>query len=177
MPGQNEVIKMRKTCLLIGVILLGFLVTGCSKNPINDKSSNNVTLNDNPPSYLKSIVAYKEGYDGIAVYIILADYNGIMTTADGEMKLEIFEIHYDYYHIPAYFDSLLFSLAISVKKSFFSKTKVGIGAFEHEVIMLYIGRIPYSNFSKPPSEMSGKVRVNFITNDGRSLYGEEIIYF
>lgn len=46
-------------------------------------------VNTNPPAYIKNIAVYKEGYDAIAVYFILADSSGAMTASDGLVALEI----------------------------------------------------------------------------------------
>lgn len=46
-------------------------------------------VNTAPPAYIKNIAVYKEGYDAIAVYFILADSSGAMTASDGLVTLEI----------------------------------------------------------------------------------------
>ena len=52
-------------------------------------------LNTNPPSYVKDIVVYKEGYQGdfksYEVYFVLADDNGQMTTSNGSVTIEFAE--------------------------------------------------------------------------------------
>jgi hypothetical protein len=102
-----------------------------------------------------------------------------MTTASGMLELEISETRHDFsmYGGMSERNLSLFSTRMAVPRSSFRRAKVGLGAFEHEVILFPIGRISYSSFSKRPSEMTGKVQVTFITDDSRSLKGEETIIF
>ena len=123
-------------------------------------------LNSAPPSYVKDITCYKEGSDGIMVYIVLADETGAMTTASGTLKLTILETEHS---------QPIFSLDLPVQHSLFQRAKVGMGAFEHEVLLLNIGRITYGSFSSPPEEMStGKLMVELTTEDGRIIKGDNI---
>ena len=156
--------------LMLSIVVGGFLLTGCSDL---------MPLNNTPPSYIKRVTAYKEGSDGLFIYIVLADDTGAMTTAVGTLELEISETSHGFsrhggmakQNIP------LFSTRIAIRRASFRRSKVGLGAFEHEVIMFSVGRIAYSSFSKRPSEMTGKAQVTFVTEDGRSLKGEETIIF
>lgn len=45
-------------------------------------------LNESSPTYVKDVVAYKEG-EGLFVYFILADSSGAMTTSGGKVTLTI----------------------------------------------------------------------------------------
>jgi hypothetical protein len=136
-------------------------------------------LPETPPSYIKSVTAYKEGSDGMVVYLIFADEAGGMTTAKGDLTVDIVEIQskFDLYSGIIKSETVLFSRSNPVDKSMFIKTKVGIGAFEHEVIMIPLGRIPYSSFSKMPSEMAGEVRAVFHPDSGFALRGDTTIFF
>ena len=126
-------------------------------------------LNSAPPSYVKDITCYKEGSDGIMIYIVLADETGAMTTASGTLKMTILESEYSY---------PIFSLDTPVQHSLFQRAKVGMGAFEHEVILLNLGRITYGSFSTPPKEMStGKLVVELTTEDGRVIKGDKTCGF
>jgi|WetSurMetagenome_2_1015567.scaffolds.fasta_scaffold00054_21 hypothetical protein len=138
-----------------------------------------IPLNSAPPSYIKQVTAYKEGSDGLFIYIILADNTGAMTTASGTLALEIIGTHHDFslYSRMVKQDLTLYSTSIPISNSSFRRTKVGRGAFEHEVIMFPIGRIVYSSFIMRPSNMTGKVKVTFVTKDDRVLEGEETIFF
>lgn len=69
---------MRNKILYI-ILLLVLLVIIIVCKPINTE----------PPAYIKNIAVYKEGYDAIAVYFILADSSGAMTASDGLVALEI----------------------------------------------------------------------------------------
>ncbi len=158
---------MKKLCSFI--LLLIIFVSGCD-----------LLLNDNPPSYIKDVVAYKEGSEGIEIYFILADDSGAMTTSDGTVFLTITETHTEWNTRVSKFieiEEKLYSKTISVKKTDFRKAKVGTGAFEHEVILYLIGRVDYSSLTKKPSEMSGKVKVEFQMPNGKLLKGETTIFF
>lgn len=66
-----------KVLYIILLLVLSVVIIGCK--PINTA----------PPAYIKNIAVYKEGYDAIAVYFILADSSGAMTASDGLVTLEI----------------------------------------------------------------------------------------
>lgn len=158
--------------LLISIIVGVIILNSCY---------NFLPLNNAPPSYIKEIVVYKEGSDGIVIYIILADVKGEMTTASGQLNLKITETHNDISINGNMSESnlSLFSSVLQVQKSSFRKTKVGLGAFEHEAILFSIGRVPYSDFTKTPSEITGEVKISFITSgsDTRLLEGKETVIF
>jgi hypothetical protein len=132
-------------------------------------------LNSAPPSYIKNVAAYKEGSDGIVLYIVLADSQGAMTIASGKLRVEIVETTYRHY--PEKAEDQLFWSQFPVDRESFRRAKVGMGAFEHELILFTLGRITYDRFLRRPTEISGKVKVEFVTDDQRSLKGEETIIF
>jgi hypothetical protein len=68
---------MRDKTIYIFFIVLIITIVSCK--PINSA----------PPSYIKNIGVYKEGYDAIAVYIILADSSGIITASNGTVTLNV----------------------------------------------------------------------------------------
>lgn len=159
---------MKKPCSFVIIILVLLFISGCGQ------------LNDNPPDYVKSVTAYKEGAEGLMIYFILADASGAMTTSDGKVSLTISETRREWSSWRSGFietEEELYSIAFSVKKTDFRKTKVGMGAFEHEVILYPIGRVTYSSFRRKPSEMTGKVKIEFQRPDGRILKGEETVFF
>jgi hypothetical protein len=161
---------MNRMLLSLGFVAASLLLMACSEL---------MPLNNAPPTYIKQVTAYKEGSDGLFIYIILADSSGAMTTASGTLELHISETRHDFslYGGISERNKPLFSTRVAVPRSSFRRAKVGLGAFEHEVIMFPVGRISYSSFSKRPSEMTGKVQATFATEDGRSLKGEETIVF
>ncbi len=128
-------------------------------------------LNDNPPVYIKQISALKEGSKAFAIYFILADANGVMTTANGSVRLRITQGSIRGSEVE------LYDRNFSVKKSEFVKTKIGLGSFERDAILCSFGRIPYSAFSRNPTEFSGKVYVTFTTTAGRVLEGDDTVIF
>ncbi|MGB9678261.1 MAG: hypothetical protein ACPLZ9_06560 [Candidatus Ratteibacteria bacterium] len=103
-----------------------------------------------------------------------------MTTSDGWVTLTISEIHSEWSSLKSDFvdtEITLYSSSFEVKKNNFQKTKVGVGAFEHEVILCPIGRIDYSSFRKKPSETTGKVKIEFQTPNAHIYKGEDTIFF
>ena len=158
---------MVKRSWIVTVILIVLGLIGC------------VSLNENPPNYIKSVVAYKEG-PGLAVYFVLADINGAMTTSDGRATLIISETKLDWdsqYFENIERESVLYSNSFVIQKNNFCLTKVGIGAFEHNVILYSFGRIAYSSFRKQPTEMFGKIKLIFQKPDGQIIEGEDSVLF
>ena len=127
-------------------------------------------LNQNPPSYMKEVVAYKEGSDGLVAYFILADGSGAMTTGNGSVTIKITE------ETSTGRERQLYSRTITVSNSNFYKTKVGRGAFEHDAILCSFGRITYSSFVLKPSESMGKIKIEF-TGNGKVMSGEDTIFW
>ena len=120
-------------------------------------------LNSNPPAYMKSIYLSKEGSDGISIYFILADKRAESTTSDGKFSLTLID------------DSgTLLEFTHNVTRSDFIKTTSGMGGsnFAHPIILLNIGRIPYSAMTRKPSGLSLKAIVSFVTPNGKTLSGE-----
>lgn len=137
-------------------------------------------LNDRPPSYIKQVTAYKEGSDGVLVYVVLADQSGQMTTSDGELELTISETQSKYSTHSGLTERQLelYSTKHTVSKADFQRATVGMGAFEHDVILVTPGRIPYSRFRQSPTESFGKVNVTFTPKVGSSpIKGEEAVVF
>jgi hypothetical protein len=163
---MRQLHRMLSSALMILVVLM---MTSCDLMPLNDA----------PPSYIKQVTTYKEGSDGIMIYIVLAASNGAMTTSDGEMILEIVEVknHYDIYRGMSKSRKVLYSAVREVSKKEFIKKKVGIGAFEHEIIMYPIGRLSYQYFSEKPSELTGEVIVSFKPKNGAEITGNETVFF
>jgi hypothetical protein len=165
-------------------------------------------LNNNPPSYIKDFIVYKEGYDdSYVVYFILADASGKMTTANGNVSMEIAE------EAPWYINP--WDKVSDKKRKLYEKMKQ-----EHKQLQeqLYPGRIQlcsdnewcikridtYVNATdfqnaevgqgafehkvvlyslgritlySKPSNFSGKVYLSFKTTDRKELKGETDIIF
>jgi hypothetical protein len=150
--------------LLIPVLMLSIMfLLSCSQ------------LNDNPPDYVKEVVAYKEGSEGFMIYFILADASGKMTTSNGNITLTISETRNSYYF--GIYEVKLYSTSFNVKKTDFKKANVGRGAFKHKVILCSIGRIAYSSFMNRPNAATGKVKLEFQRSDGQILKGEKAVFF
>lgn len=155
-----------KYCFVIAIILATLLTSlSCS------------TSNASPPEYVKDVVALKEGTDGITVYFVLADNTGAETAASGDVRLKIIEERGGY--LTNKYEVTLYETSSIVKTSDFQKAKIGIGAFERERLICYCGRISYDKFRQQPSEdlATGKVIIEFTTENGSVLKGEDTIFF
>jgi hypothetical protein len=116
------------------------------------------------------------------VYFILADATGAMTTSPGKVTVAISEnrhprSNYGEGSPSDYEVTLLYSTSVSVNHSDFVRTKIGLGAFAHDAIICPIGRIKYASFSRAPQEPDGKVAVSFELANGRTLKGNDTIFF
>lgn len=127
-------------------------------------------VNQNPPSYVKDVAAYKEGSDGLVVYFILADSSGSMTTANGSVTIKIIE------EISTGRERELYSRTRNVSTTDFHKTKIGRGAFERDAILYSFGRLTYSSFVLKPNESMGKIKIEF-TSNGKTMNGEDTIFW
>lgn len=138
-------------------VLLGLLAVLAASGCIGSE------LNSNPPEYIQSIYLSKEGSDGISIYFILADKRGASTASDGNFSLTVIDDI-----------GTLLESTHNVTKSDFIKTTSGMGRgnFAHPIILLNIGRIPYSAMTRKPSGLSSKVIVSFVTPDGKRLSGD-----
>ena len=123
-------------------------------------------LNSNPPDYIKNIYLSKTGSDGISIYFVLGDKHDASTASDGKLTLNITDDS----------GTLLESIK-NVTKSDFIETTDGMGGgnFAHPIILLNIGRIPYSSMTGKPSGLSLNVIISFVTPDGRKLSGDATI--
>jgi len=132
-------------------------------------------LNDNPPDYIKEVVAYREG-DGVIIYFILGDEQGNMTTSDGSAVVTI-EVDRG----PLIPSLQLMRLEIpEIKKRDFRKTTVGVGVWKREVILYDVGRIKYVDFNVFPDlfhHKEGIVMVYFKRRDGQTLSGGTTFHF
>jgi len=146
---------MKKALLALSIIIL--LLMGCG-------------LNQNPPSYIKQVSAYKEGSDGLVIYFILADSSGAMTTSEGTAKIVITEER------SSGKDTTLYQKTVTVNLSSFVKTKIGQGSFQREAILFSFGRIPYSSLTLKPQASSGKVKIEF-TAGSKTMQGEDSIFW
>jgi len=154
---------MTKKLLTLSLLLLALIACG---------------LNDNPPEYVKELVAYEEG-DGLIIYFILADASGAMTRARGRASLTITQTTWEWDRSLGYLreqEQVLYNVTVRVDKSDFRKATVGLGLFQREVILYSFGRIPYSRFWRRPEEGIGKVRLAFHCSSG-VLEAQETVFF
>jgi len=130
------------------------------------------------PEYIKDISCQKEGSDGFLVYFTLADNSRALTVSDGIVKLSIVETKNVWREGEIKtLEHELFTLKRTVKKGDFWEAKLGRGVFERDSIIYTFERMTYSSFNREPTEMSGKVIIEFKTPDGRVLKGEDSIFF
>jgi len=154
-------IKYRRDIVLKKLaIVLGFLAAVVASGCMGSG------LNSNPPDYVKTVSAIKEG-PGLQIYFILADESGQMTTSDGKVVLKITQDG----------STLFESKPFNVTKSSFEKRSVGMGNFAHDVILHLVGRIAYEDMRIIPKSGMGEVQISFTTPDGRTLEGKDTVYF
>jgi len=147
------------TCILLGI--------SCSN-----------TSKAAPPDYIKDVVSYQEGTDAIVIYFVLADSNGVETSASGSVHLRIVQEETNYL-TDRTTTTTLYDRTFNVKASDFHKTTVGQGAFARERLICSFGRIAYDQFYTYPSGdfPSGKIIVDFTTESGRVLTGSDTILY
>jgi hypothetical protein len=125
-----------------------------------------LALNTNPPSYIKDIVAYKEG-DGYVIYLTLADDRGALTSADGQITATIRDETW-----PVWTETYF------VRRDHFRVTTVGYGAFERTTLLWSLGRISQQHFQLHPLRKTYglTLEVVFFTTDGRQLKGSHNLW-
>jgi len=171
--------------VLGGLVLLAVIVgvLAICLGPSKDETSTSspsaapAPVTQPEPSYIKDVVAYKEGTGAMVVYFVLATATGEETRANGSVKLEVYEqvMNRTTYKME---DRRLWVLSgLPIFASDFHVTEVGQGAFAHTRLICSLGRILYSRFTTQPSEMTGTVKVFFTTTSGRELPGEGSIFF
>ncbi len=72
--------------LVLVLVAAAGLFGGFKGNPL----AGIVPQSYNPPSYIKDTVAYKEGSNGLVVYLILSDADGQMTRSSGVTTLKMY---------------------------------------------------------------------------------------
>jgi len=127
------------------------------------------TALNNPTDWME-VVTDTEG-NGFGCYIILHDQTGATIRKDGTLTIRVFDTEYTQEHV-----YLEWMKEYPVTSSEFIDTTQGIGAFEHKIVALNVGRIPYSEFRKrnfgvTPVENPISVRAEFSTTNG-TLYGK-----
>lgn len=147
---------MIKRAIIVACLLAAIALCGCIGS----------SLNSAPPDYIKTISAVKDG-NGLQLYFILADKSGAMTTADGNFTLRVTQDGRTLYQ----------SYPVNVTKNDFQKRSVGMGNFAHDVVMHFVGRLPYENMRSIPTSGMGEVKITFNTKDGKAMEGEEKIFF
>ena len=150
-------LRLHYRCGFLMLLLLALLSNACD-----------LQLPTNPPDYIKDVVAYKEGSDGVAVYFVLADKNGAETTASGNVSLRL-----------TLGNRTLYEKKETISSSQFFKAKITNVFSEEKRIIYYFGRITYDQFINQPSGFipSGKAVIEFKTQDGRILKGNTFIYY
>lgn len=150
---------------LIGLILisLSLLFSSCSH------------VSTNQPEYVKSVVAYPAGADGVIIYFSLADASGRYTASNGRVTVTIKDVNYQWSDRRKDFMDIgieLWSKSFDVKHSDFVNTTIGVGNLERKAVIYSVGRIPYSAFKRNPYEKYGKIEILFRKPNGQYLKGE-----
>ncbi len=115
------------------------------------------------PSYIKDVVAYREGYKAFFCYFVLADAEGREVACNGSLTVEL----HGGYQTPIY-KSNLYAYAHD-----FRWATVGLGSFERERLIYSLGRITYDSFSRQPISSVGEVTIRFTpAKTGKVLIGK-----
>jgi hypothetical protein len=135
--------------------------------------------NTNPAEYVKDVVAYNEGSDGIMIYFVLSDANGQMTSAEGVFDLVINQTVTDYSgYSPSTKEYELLSSRIEAHLDQFQSTTIGMGAFEHKALLYPIGRISYSQFKyRVEQHANGKIEIRFRQEGKPTITGSTTVMF
>jgi hypothetical protein len=149
---------MKFLIFFLSLILVLVFLGGCSGT---------ASINDNPPDYIKDLVIYREGYDAVVIYFVLADENGQETTADGSLNLKI-----TLKGFPGEGQILVKEFSGNFKKEDFALAKVGSGAYERERIIYNFGRFKYSHRYDPSWQFPWTVSLTVKTG-GKILRAEE----
>ena len=160
--------------IIIGVSVL-IIIAGCSDASKDTEVSGNPgvvrtvrtepSVNSSPASYISDVVTYAEGHEAFVCYFVLKDSCGRETANSGTFTIRVTDRTSIYFEVR------------NVSTSSFRLTTVGQGAFERECLLCYVGRITYSEFTRPPSGSTGTVSIEFYPNKGQELYGEDTLYF
>lgn len=145
-------------CLVLVLILL----MGCSSTVTNV-----ISLNDNPPDYIKDLVIYREGYDAVVIYFVLADKNGQETRADGALHLTV-----TLKGFPGETRKPVMDFNFNFTKDDFMLTTVGSGIYERKRIIYSFGRIKYNHYDDPSPGYPWTVNLTIRTG-GKILRAEE----
>jgi hypothetical protein len=135
--------------------------------------------NTNPAEYVKDVVAYNEGSDGIVIYFVLSDVNGQMTSSEGVFDLVISKTVTDYSgYSPKTQEYELLSSRIEAHLSQFQSATIGMGAFEHKALLYPIGRISYSQFKyRVDQHDDGKIEIRFRQEGRPTITGSTTVMF
>ncbi len=88
-----------------------------------------------PPSYIKTVVAYKEGSDGVVIYFILANDCGEMIASKGTVTVSILQDSKE-----------IFTRSFAVETSDFYKTTIGIGPLHVKLLSAVLAEYPIQHF-------------------------------
>lgn len=119
--------------------------------------------NNSQPEYVKKVVAYKAGSDGLIIYFVLADASGRITTSNGKLTLTIVETDYKWSkRLSKRIESeeKLYSSSFDVIYPDFEKAIIGEGADEREVTLYSFERIAYSSLKKIHLEILERLKLN-----------------
>ena len=142
--GRLEIRNWLIGMAVVGGLGLVFYLMSLPTAPSSSSTPSQPSVPTNPSEYIKDVVAYKEGPDGVVVYFVLADQNGTPTSASGSVTLTI-KYHDD--DCPSEFYKVGYTVTVPVRAVDFRTTTVGIGALERKTLLFSFGRIPYSAFT------------------------------
>lgn len=160
MPTPRHPIRRLPGAVLVAVALVG----GACRAP-----------NQRPPVAIGPIEVYRDSTDAIALRVTLLDDRGAPTSADGTLQVNIYQLSTDWSPLAGRAVGRREPLHLvlrTVRRTDFVAVKVGTGGARHETVLYNVGRIPYGDFTRHPTEANGLAQLVFHTADGRSLRSE-----
>lgn len=155
---QNKISKIIGRLLLISVIVIAIVVSGCLDSG-GLYEGNPVAIGD--VGALSSNWDSDADDDGYNIWFTLVNSNNEMISANGKVYYGLKNRDYDVDL------EVIKTNPIPVSSNDFEKRKIGMGAFER-TLLVYVGRFP--------TEYTGykyTVYVHFITEDGNELVGKD----
>jgi hypothetical protein len=117
-----------------------------------------------PPASVRQVVAQQVSSGALDVYFILVDEDLTMTSSDGEATLRIVDAGKELYRWQG-----------AIKQTDFEWVSHTAQNLKRGAVIYSFGKIDFSSFSQQPAGRSVEVRVTFLTPEGRSLDGNDVV--
>lgn len=137
-------------------------------------------LNDRPPTSILEVDGFGKGDATMTATFVLGDAGGRMTTADGTVRVTIFELQRAWAPAAGVWTERsvpLFTTLHNVHRSDFAEVRDPADDGRPRTILYSLGVLHYTDFDHRPTTTQGLVQVAFHTTDGRVLKGEDRFNF